>query len=250
MDRAFNMDAEEQYSQDWEKSSKYFYDKGYYAQMCRPIDKYNTVFEIGCGTGYSTLALAECGHQVIAIEKNHSCIQKAKDLIQSKGFCDQVKFIEGDVVTDEIINYVFRYYQFDIVVCWNVGTYWDDESLHYYLPYMLDYGLNWEDIMDSTESSYTELILWDACRIASDKEVPLHIIDRSTEGFNETNDCYYRELGEEFGYTDITLESFNGDSLSKNGRMLSCNGVPYAEEKTNLVFLSILLNVKSKTNYS
>lgn len=38
---------------------------------CRK-ENFNIILEIGCGTGYSILALLENGHKVIAIEKNIS----------------------------------------------------------------------------------------------------------------------------------------------------------------------------------
>lgn len=59
------------------------------------------MLEIGCGTGYSTLLLAEKGFKILAVDKNASCIVKAKELLNSRGFKDnQVTFIEGDVAED------------------------------------------------------------------------------------------------------------------------------------------------------
>ena len=39
--------------------------------------------EVGCGTGYSTLALLENGHKVIALDKNNECIEKAIEYLDS-----------------------------------------------------------------------------------------------------------------------------------------------------------------------
>ena len=69
------------YSEQWNVSSKYFYDKGYYAWMADKLTAYKIVLEVGCGTGYSTLALVERGYKVIAVDKNPECLEKAKALL-------------------------------------------------------------------------------------------------------------------------------------------------------------------------
>ena len=73
------MDKKIEYAEQWEVSSKYFYDKKYYNWMQKKIENYNTILEVGCGTGYSTLALLENGHKVIALEKNNECIKKQQN---------------------------------------------------------------------------------------------------------------------------------------------------------------------------
>ena len=142
------MDKKIEYAEQWEVSSKYFYEKKYYNWMQKKIENYNTILEVGCGTGYSTLALLANGHKVIALEKNNECIKKATELIQQKGYSvgkipdADVCFIETDVVAKEFYLGVLKDLQFDAVICWNVGSYWDKENVQFYLPYMLEYGLN------------------------------------------------------------------------------------------------------------
>lgn len=60
---------------------KIFYDKGYYTWMVDKLTAYKIVLEVGCGTGYSTLALVERGYKVIAVDKNPECFEKAKALL-------------------------------------------------------------------------------------------------------------------------------------------------------------------------
>ena len=72
------MNDEYNYALQWDNSAKYFYDNGYYDWMAERIDSYNSVLEIGCGTGYSTLALVRKGFKVIAVDKNQECLNKAK----------------------------------------------------------------------------------------------------------------------------------------------------------------------------
>lgn len=91
--------------------------------MSEKLNGYEIVLEIGCGTGYSTLALAEKRFKVLAVDKNTNCIEKAKELLNSRGFKDnQVTFIEGDVAEDSFRKLIGNYL-FDIVIWWNVGTY-------------------------------------------------------------------------------------------------------------------------------
>lgn len=52
---------------------------------------------------------------------------------------------------------------------------------------MLEYGLNIDQIKENVESSYGELILWNACKIATMRNVPMHIIERSGEIITESN---------------------------------------------------------------
>ena len=137
------MNEAEKYAVQWDISAQYFYEKSYYSWMSEKLNGYEMVLEIGCGTGYSTLALAEKGFKVLAVDKNANCIVKAKELLNSSGFKDnQVAFIEGDVSEDSFRKTLVENYSFDIVICWNVGTYWGKEMIQYYLPHMYEYGLN------------------------------------------------------------------------------------------------------------
>ena len=91
--------------------------------MAQKLTDYSTVVELGCGTGYSTLALAEKGFKVLAVDKNIACLAKAKELLGSKGITDsQVIFIEGDITDENFRKNLIALYKFDVVICWNVGT--------------------------------------------------------------------------------------------------------------------------------
>lgn len=241
------MDKKIEYAEQWEVSSKYFYDKKYYNWMQKKIENYNTILEVGCGTGYSTLALLANGHKVIALEKNNECIKKATELIQQKGYSvgkipdADVCFIETDVVTKEFYLGVLKDLQFDAVICWNVGSYWDKENVQFYLPYMLEYGLNIDQIKENVESSYGELILWNACKIATMRNVPMHIIERSGEIITESNCEYYRILGTEFGFSELEFDNLQADSISGGGRVLVTNGNVNMERIVDVILVSILM---------
>lgn len=61
-----NINQEKLYATQWNESAKYFYETKRYQWMSEKLVEYDIVLEIGCGTGYSTLALVEAGHTVIA----------------------------------------------------------------------------------------------------------------------------------------------------------------------------------------
>lgn len=242
MDRGTKMNNAQNYANQWDVSAQFFYEKGYYSWMAQRINKFQTVVEVGCGTGYSTLALVENGHKVIAIDKNRDCIAKAKQLLLNRGIAeDSVIFVEGDIVEDSFRSRITSTFEFDVVLCWNVGSYWSKEMIEYYLPYMLEYGLNRFQIVQNPESSYSELILWETCRLAKAKQVAVHIVDRGAETLNEQNDPYYKILKDEFGYKEIIYANQNALTISKGGRMLATNGVVNTENFLDIVFVSILM---------
>jgi SAM-dependent methyltransferase len=234
------MDEELKYAEQWDISGKYFYDSGYYSWMTDKLKSFKSIVEIGCGTGYSTLALIEKGHTVIAIDKNKDCLEMAKKLLVQNGYSNQAIFLEGDVAVDDFRKFIVDNYSFDAVVCWNVGSYWSRQMIKFYLPYMLEYGLNQQQIMGNPESSYSELIIWDVCRLASSKGVAANIIDRGAEMVDEQTDPYYYTLRDEFHFSSIEYDNKKADSLSHGGRMLVTNGKVNTEKKVEIIFISIL----------
>ena len=236
------MNDEYNYALQWDNSAKYFYDNGYYDWMTERIESFHSVLEIGCGTGYSTLALVKKGYKVIAVDKNQECLDKAKSLLNGMGYTDeQVLFIKGDIARDDFRSRLENEYEFDVVACWNIGSYWNAQMIKSYIPYMVEYGLTGEQISANPESSYSELIIWNACRIAKAKNAAAHIIDRSSEDVDNKNDLYYCTLKDEFDFSSIKYNNKAANSLSNGGRVLSTNGSINAEHIIPIVFVSILL---------
>lgn len=113
------MNEKIKYSEQWDISAQYFYNKGYYSWMADKLTGYKNVLEVGCGTGYSTLALVEKGYRVIAVEKNPECINKAKKLLYENGYKrGEVSFITGDIVDEALRNKLVKKFKFDITICW------------------------------------------------------------------------------------------------------------------------------------
>jgi tRNA G37 N-methylase Trm5 len=230
------------YANQWSVSARFFYDNMYYQWMSSKLKDHKIVMELGCGTGYSTLELIKQGHQVIAIDKNHECIIAATKLISENGYNkDNVIFLEGDVTDTNFIKKLYLEYPCDIVVCWNIGTYWNKQMIQFYLPHMMEYGLTASQILENPESSYSELIIWNACKIAKATGVPIHIIDRSKEKINADTDPFYKLLKTDFNFSLIDYDNFEAQSLSNGGRVLTTNGEVHYDGLIDIILVSILM---------
>ena len=240
------MNDKKTYAHQWKVSSKHFYENDYYKWMTLQISQFKTVLELGCGAGYSTLSLLKEGHKVIAIDKNDECISIAKNRIVEAGFSvgndsnSDVIFIVADFVNTDFYEKYLSGLSFDVVLCWNVGTHDGFDVRKHYHPFLLEYGLNEYQIIQNWESSYAELILWKACLLASKCAVPCHIIDRSQEGLNESNNDYYSSLGSECKYTKMMVNNLPATSISLGGRTLISNGKPIKERTISTVLISVL----------
>jgi SAM-dependent methyltransferase len=249
------MEDKKLYADQWYNSAKYFYDNGSYTLMCKTIKKYKTVLEIGCGTGQSTLSLLENGHKVITIEKNEFCIEKAKALLKENRHnvgtiesnildCDVI-FLQLELFDNRLLNSISNI-PFDVVVCWNVGSYFNKSMLQYYIPIMIEHRFDMEEIRSNIESSYAELIQVQACKIAIDHNVPVHFIDRGLEKYTKWNDTYYVALKREFGFLKCIYDNFKTKSMSDGGRMLVTHGVVQGSRDLELYLNSTLLIPQNK----
>ena len=81
------MPAEEsQYANQWEKNAKQHYNDGDYSWICEELagiakPEETVVLELGCGTGYSTLSLAQKGFRIISIDALEECIWQTAALL-------------------------------------------------------------------------------------------------------------------------------------------------------------------------
>lgn len=245
------MNEKEQYALEWSKSAEYFHENNSYNHLSEQIKKYHRVLEIGCGTGQSTLALLKEGHTVIAVDQNPYCIIKSKELIRAAGYniCESVKdisqnsvcFLEYDVSSPAFLDSILPMLELDIVICWNMGTYWDKEKTENIVPKMLVYGLTINQIRENFESSYCELIIWYACKIAAQKKCAVNIVDRGIKKLTERNDPYYYKLKDEFGFSRIDYYNIKSTTLSVGGRQLVTSGTVNTEHVLPIVFISVII---------
>lgn len=247
------MSEKNKYAEEWDVSAKFFYEQNVYDKLCTEISKYHVVLEVGCGTGYSTLMLVESGHKVISIEKNEVCIAKTKKLLEKHSIVignditdinnNQVILLQCDIVKEMFFTEVLPKLNFDIVVCWNVGTDWTSNTIRNYFPEMLQYGLKPDQIMQNKESSYSELIIWNAAKCANLKHVPVQLGERGLFELNENAEiyAYYCGLKDEFGYECIEIKNYKIESLSSGGKTLGVNEEVFNQEKVQLILSSILL---------
>lgn len=243
--------AKKYYADRWKNSSGHFYKNGAYEWMCSQIEQFDTILEIGCGTGESTLSLIEHGHTVIAVEKNEYCIEKAKELIKSKGYiygevednpikCDVV-FVFGDISEEKCLDKLLGI-AVDVVICWNVGSYWDDPMRREYFQKFLNDDFSYEQIIEDEESTYAEFSQWKSLDIAKYLNAPMHFIDRDTTPIKSFNDTYYTELNEKYGYLTIKYNNEKFTYFSSDGIPLNIRNKGSEEPILEMFLLSILLS--------
>ena len=245
------MNEKERYALEWSTSADYFIENNSYNILTKSIKEYHTILEIGCGTGQSTLSLLKEGHSVIAIEQNSYCIIKAKEIIQAAGYniCESIEnisknsvcFLEYDITNPDFLDSILPKLEFDIVLCWNMGTYWDKEKTENIVPKMLAYGLTINQIRENFESSYSELIIWYACKIAKQKKCAVNIVDRGVHKITRLNDPYYYRLKNEFYFSKIEYKNIKSTTISTGGTQLITRGRVNTEHILPIVFVSILM---------
>lgn len=230
-----DIDIKKVYADKWGRSSEFFYQRGYYHKFAKSLEERNQLLEIGCGCGFSTLSLAECGHSILAIDNNPYCIDMASELISNKGFSDRVCFLEMDVTNSQAFDELAERYKFDSVVCWNIGTAYDKNI-------KVADNISEEENRRIIVEEYRLKVLAYSCALAQYKEVPFQIVDRTEQKLNDSELDYYRKIGKNFGYNQIDYSYFEGESLSSDGVALMTNGVINDAPVVPLVFNIVNMN--------
>lgn len=246
------MNVKEIYANEWDVSAAYFYNNKYYDLLCNRLHKRSVVLEIGCGTGYSTLALLENGLSVIAIDNNSHCISKAKKLITSNGFTiknsvtelgkNEVCFIQSDITESAFESSTLPEINCDVVICWNTGTAWIEKMIKNLVPKMINFNYPLELFYENPESAYCELVIWHSCKIAKAKSCPIYIVDRGVMKINRFNDNYYCKLKDEFLFKKIKYYNDIAKTISKGGRQLITNGVINTETELPIILISVIMS--------
>ena len=214
------MDSLFEYANDWTKSAKHFYDRGDYkwAADFLPLD--GTVLEIGCGTGYSPLAIIEHGNKVIGIDKNIVCIDRAICFLDSKpNLKDRYLFYKTDVFDNYYLQKIINDFDYDIVVIWNVGTAKEFESEHErHCAALKSFGYTSENIDKNYLMSYNEGMIFLVCQIAKCKNAIIQIVERIEHMPSDDEIIFYEELKNAICYRDIEYNYRKTKSLSLSGK--------------------------------
>jgi SAM-dependent methyltransferase len=142
-----------EYEDEWRTDASYFSQIGAYDWMCQSLNGLKSILEVGCGVGYSTLALATRGYQVVSVDENPYCCYAAAKLIENSKFDvtqihrgkvnaisedvysqrfdpiqlgtleKQITILDGDVIFDQNLkDWLKTVGPFDAVICWLIGT--------------------------------------------------------------------------------------------------------------------------------
>lgn len=126
--------SEQYYSRNWEASSLYYKEQGFYKWCIDRIPRGKQILEIGTGIGIPMIDLIEAGYIVSSLEDNAHNFQKARERIiasgksvnivmsiteaqQKLGECNLIK---SNFITewDKVVNVI----KYDTVICWFVGV--------------------------------------------------------------------------------------------------------------------------------
>lgn len=203
-------ERKEKYAKLWKKDSIEMDNNKLYDWMSSNIEQYNTILEIGCGAGLSTLNLLKRGHNVISIEFNKYCIEYTNSLLIENGYRD-VEIIHEQISECNCMNIVEKIKsKIDLVICWNPGsidTLSDEEIRVKYLEFMQ----NGEDVskLEDFTHRYAEDLVRSTLKLAQMLNADAHIIDRDESLSGKISD--YIDI-REYGFNDIICENKEGMS--------------------------------------
>lgn len=128
----------EQYAHEWSKNSNFFDSNNHYNWMNESLGEASLVLEVGCGSGFSTLALLKTNRKVLVIETNSYCINEAIEKVIAKGkkffHTTDINKAYGNLSNDsvdvvflqldffEFFKQADRNIKFDAIVCWLIGA--------------------------------------------------------------------------------------------------------------------------------
>ena len=167
------------YIQNWSLNAKQHFEDGDYKWICDLIPNYRTVFEIGCGAGYSTLTFILRGFEVITADLNSDAIKATKVLIsENDRNPEEIAFHELNVVHE--INRAKEIAKgADIIVLCNPGGNLSNEITSYERRLLEIGGFSNEEMQSSPiDFLHKWSQIFGACATAFKAEKPILIIER------------------------------------------------------------------------
>ena len=220
--------GKEEYAEKWNNSANHLFDEGVYEWSSEPLNKYNKVLEIGCGTGQSTFVLVAMDHTVFSIDRNSLCIEKCKKYIESNNFSveeitcsDSISYRDLDVTLLNLDLFsekarLLNYLNPDVIILWNPGG-WDANQINY---------------------ADAEKIQWrmidTVIEFAESKNIPFSILNRFAKP-NNTQE-FWQDVAKSTSYKMVKRDEKKVD-------MLGVEGVPLitSEGKIDTIIYSYAL---------
>jgi hypothetical protein len=261
------VDAERsKYAKSWAVNSAAHEAAGDYVWMASFLKNFTQVLEIGVGDGLSTLQLLNGGHQVIGVDANRDCLDRAHARIGSSFTTDriyrekrstidgklftsyepindssnkpQALLIEGDILNDiELQKWLIENGKFDAVACWLIGTNSADMIRH------CQQGSSGPD--PQMYRLRIQNLLYDLGGKLLRSNGALHFVDRGTIPVKETRESYIREIADmHHEQAEGTSMSVDVNAVELRQRSLVAGGVdltgPEESNRNNLVYTSVL----------
>lgn len=191
--------SQKEYITAWEHNAKQHYDDGDYAWICEKIKTFKTILEIGCGAGYSTLALAEYGHIILAIDNNPEALSKTKDLLVQHGHkakiaTQYIDYSEANcwlykidaVGNKDNIAAIVNQMHIDLILLCNPGGYLDDKLYKHEVELLLQYGFTQDEVDQRYHQNAIPLLhkfalIYAAADVAIKSHTPFLIVERGDE---------------------------------------------------------------------
>jgi len=205
------MISQEQYIYAWEHNAKQHFVDGDYEWVCNQISHYKTVFEIGCGAGYSTLALAIKKHNVLSIDINPIALQSTISILKNNhfdvelvthtiDFCHpNIWLWECDVVSNwDTVAAIVNQLPINLILLCNPGGNQDPELRKSEATLLLKCGFSFSEINERYHEGNIPLLhkfsLIDAAAsIAIKCDLPFLLIERGSNS----------QINEEFSQIEI-----------------------------------------------
>lgn len=184
-------EAQEDYIKRWKKNAEQHFKEGDYDWVASLIEKAGAqrILEIGCGVGYSTLALANRSIQALSVDPIPEAIDETRKLLESFGISvgilgDGTKpgmlLKRADVIED--YSLVSEYIQWiDLILICNPGGKLESDLTENELK-MLHWGHYSEEQMkeETVPSLHKWAVMIAAARLAKENNKKLVIVDRGT----------------------------------------------------------------------
>ena len=184
-------EAQEDYIKRWKKNAEQHFMDGDYDWVASLVEKSGVqrILEIGCGVGYSTLALINHGIQALSIDSIPEAIEETASLLRSFGVSagilgdgtkPEIILKQADVIQD--YETVSSYTQWiDLVLICNPGGKLETGLTEKELE-MLHWGQYSDDQMkeETAPSLHKWAILIAAARLAKENQKKLIIVDRGS----------------------------------------------------------------------